>query len=222
MRKGYKAALVDLDIYGPSIPHMLGVVDGTNPEIDDYNKMLPIIRYGLKSMSIGYLTNRQDAAIWRGPMITKAIYSLIFNTAWGELDYLIVDTPPGTGDVHITLANKFEITGVIVVSTPQELAIIDAVKICDMMHKMKVRIIGVIENMSYFVDAHSCNKTYIFGKQGVRYMADTLNVSVLGEIPIYPQICYTAESGNPLMLDDEICKIYDNITSSMLRVISNL
>ncbi|CAH58523.1 Mrp protein [Ehrlichia ruminantium] len=222
VRKGYKTALVDLDIYGPSIPHMLGVIDGTNPEVDDCNRMLPITRYGLKSMSIGYLTSKKNAAIWRGPMITKAIYSLILNTVWGELDYLIIDTPPGTGDVHITLTSKFEITGIIIVSTPQELAIIDAVKMCDMMHKMKVRVIGVVENMSYFIDTNSGNKTYIFGKHGVRYMADTFNINFLGEIPIYPQICDTAESGNPLMLDSEICKIYNSIVDSMLCIVDSV
>ncbi|QGR02857.1 MRP family ATP-binding protein [Ehrlichia ruminantium] len=222
LRKKYKTALLDLDIYGPSIPHMLGVADGTNPEIDSCNRIIPIVRYGLKSMSIGYLTSKKDAAIWRGPMVSKAIYSLILNTAWGELDYLIVDTPPGTGDVHITFSSKFDITGIIVVSTPQELAIIDAVKMCDMMNKMKVGIIGVIENMSYFVDTTSGNKTYIFGKQGVRTMADTLDVNLLGEVPIYPQICNTAELGNPLMLGREICEIYDSITNNMLCIINGV
>ena len=216
LRKGYKSALIDLDIYGPSIPHMLGVKDGTNPELNDNDKMIPITEYGLKSMSIGYLVNKSNAAVWRGPMVTKAIYSLMINTEWGEVDYLIVDTPPGTGDVHISLAEKFNITGVIVVSTPQELAIIDAVKICDMMRKMKVQIIGIVENMSYFVDANSGNKTYIFGKQGVSKMATALNIDFLGEIAIYPQICDAAELGNPLSLDNKIYKIYDNITDNML------
>ena len=222
LRKGYKSALVDLDIYGPSIPHMLGVSDDTNPEVNDNNKMLPITRYGLKSMSIGYLVNKNNAAIWRGPMITKAMYSLMINTEWGEVDYLIVDTPPGTGDIHISLAQKFNITGVIVVSTPQGLSIIDAVKICDMMKKMNVCIIGMVENMSYFIDPGSGNKTYIFGKHGVSEIADKLNVDFLGEIAVYPQICNAAELGNPLALDNEIYKVYDGITDNMLSSLKTL
>ncbi|CEI84922.1 MRP family ATP-binding protein [Ehrlichia minasensis] len=216
LRKGYKAALADLDIYGPSIPHMLGVKDFTNPEVDNDNKMIPITRYGLRSISIGYLIAKDNATIWRGPMVTKAIYTLMTNTAWGEVDYLIIDTPPGTGDVHLSLVEKFDITGVVVVSTPQDLAIIDAVKICDMMKKMNVYIVGIIENMSYFVDANSGGKTYIFGKQGVSRIASKLNISLLGEVPLSPQICNVAELGTPLSLDHEICKIYDNITDNML------
>ncbi|AHX05234.1 cobQ/CobB/MinD/ParA nucleotide binding domain protein [Ehrlichia chaffeensis str. Liberty] len=216
LRKGYKSALADLDIYGPSIPHMLGVKDVTNPEVDHSNKMIPITKYGIKSMSIGYLINKDNAAIWRGPMVTKAIYSLMMNTVWGEIDYLIIDTPPGTGDVHLSLVERFKITGVVVVSTPQDLAIIDAVKICDMMKKMNVHIIGIVENMSYFINFDSGCRTYIFGKQGVHKMANRLNISFLGEVALYPQICNVAELGNPLVLDHEICKIYDNITDNIL------
>ena len=216
LRKGYKTALADLDIYGPSIPHMLGVKDFANPEIDNNNKMIPITRYGLRSMSIGYLIAKDSAAIWRGPMVTKAIYTLMTNTAWEEVDYLIIDTPPGTGDVHLSLVEKFDIAGVVVVSTPQDLAIIDAVKICDMMKKMKVHIVGIVENMSYFIDTNSGDKTYVFGKQGVHKVANELNIDFLGEVPLYPQICSVAELGTPLSLDHEICEIYDNITDNML------
>ena len=221
LRKGYKSAVVDLDIYGPSIPHILGLKKTTNPEVDHNNQMIPITRYGLKSMSIGYLIDKSNAAIWRGPMVTKAVYSLIMNTVWGEIDYLVIDTPPGTGDVHISLVEKFKVTGVVVVSTPQDLAIIDAVKICDMMKKMNVHIIGLVENMSYFINSDSGDKTYIFGKQGVHRIASELNVDFLGEVALYPQICSVMELGDPLALDREICKVYDDITDNVLHSMKN-
>ncbi|MGN7618754.1 MAG: P-loop NTPase [Ehrlichia sp.] len=222
LRKGYKSALVDLDIYGPSIPYMLGVKDDRNPEVNVHNKMIPIVKYGIKSMSIGYLISKDNAAIWRGPMITKVIYSLMMNTEWGEIDYLIVDTPPGTGDVHISLGEKFNVAGVVVVSTPQGLAIIDAVKICDMMRKMNIPIIGMVENMSYLIDSSSGNKTYIFGKQGVNKMATALNIDFLGEVAIYPQVCNAAELGNPLALNDEIYGVYDGITDNVLSFLKKV
>ncbi len=212
LKLGYKTAIADVDIYGPSLPQMLGSQNIT-PQVQD-NKMLPVERYGLQTISIGYVIQQSSAAVWRGPMITKALHNLLLGTKWQDVEYLIIDTPPGTGDVHLSLAEKFNLTGAVIVSTPQELALIDAKRAYDMFKKLNVTVIGMVENMSYF--SHENSQIYIFGKNGAEKMAKELNIKFLGKIPIDLQIGKASDSGNPLLLPEYLMKIYDNITQQIL------
>lgn len=168
----HKVALVDPDIYAPSIPKMLST-EKLKPEIQD-GKAIPIERYGLHTISIGYFVDKNGAAIWCRPMITKALYNLLMGTKWSDIEYLIVDTPPGTGDVHLSLMENFNFTRAIIVSTPQELSLIDARKIYDMFTKLSIPIIGIVENMSCFTQSGS--EIYIFGKDGAKRMSEELGI----------------------------------------------
>lgn len=208
----YKAALVDADIYGPSIPQMLGI-EKLKPEIQD-GKAVPIKKYGLQTISIGYFIDKGRAAIWRGPMATKALYNLLMRSKWSDVEYMIIDAPPGTGDVHLSLTEKFNLTGAIIISTPQELALIDARKAYDMFKKLSVPVIGIIENMSYFIKNDS--KIYIFGKEGAKKMSEELKVKLLGRIPIDPLICQASDCGNPLVLNKNLAKIYEDIAQELV------
>ncbi|WP_168464358.1 Mrp/NBP35 family ATP-binding protein [Wolbachia endosymbiont of Ctenocephalides felis wCfeT] len=211
----HRVALVDADIYGPSIPKMLDA-ENLKPEIQD-GKAMPIEKHGLHTISIGYFIDKDRAVIWRGPMITKALYNLLIGTKWSDIEYLIIDTPPGTGDVHLSLMENFDLTGAIIVSTPQELALIDARKIYDMLVKLSVPVIGMIENMSYLVQNNS--KIYIFGESGAKKMSEELNVKLLGNIPLDTQICQASDSGDPLMLGKDLVEIYKNIAKDIINKI---
>ncbi|QOD38178.1 Mrp/NBP35 family ATP-binding protein [Candidatus Wolbachia massiliensis] len=208
----HKVALVDADIYGPSIPKMLGT-ETLKPEIQN-GKALPIEKHGLHTISIGYFIDKDRAAIWRGPMITKALYNLLIGTRWSDVEYLIIDTPPGTGDVHLSLMENFNLTGAIIVSTPQGLALIDARKIYDMFTKLSVPVIGIVENMSYFTQ--NGLETYIFGKDGVKRMSEELGIKLLGRIPLDPQICHASDCGDPSMLSEDLAKFYKDIALETL------
>lgn len=210
----YKTALVDADIYGPSIPKMLGTEE-LKPETCN-GKAIPIEKYGLQTISIGYFIDKDHAAIWRGPMVTKVLYNLLMKSKWSDVEYLIIDTPPGTGDVHLSLTEKFNLTGAIIVSTPQELAVIDARKAYDMFKKLGVPIIGIIENMSYFMQNGS--KIHIFGKESAKKMSEELKIKFLGEIPIDPQIRQASDWGNPLTLNKDLVKTYKNIAQKLVSI----
>ncbi|MDM8334957.1 Mrp/NBP35 family ATP-binding protein [Wolbachia pipientis] len=207
----HKVALVDADIYGPSIPKMLDA-EKSKLKIQD-GKAMPVEKYGLHTISIGYFIDKDRAAIWRGPMITKALYNLLMGTRWSNIEYLIIDTPPGTGDVHLSLMENFNLTGAIIVSTPQELALVDARKIYDMFTKLNVSIIGIVENMSYFIQDNS--KIYIFGKNGAKKMSEELGVKLLGKVPLDPQICHASDCGNPLMLSKDLAGAYEDIAKDV-------
>ncbi|APR97908.1 Mrp/NBP35 family ATP-binding protein [Wolbachia endosymbiont of Folsomia candida] len=211
-RLKHKVALLDADIYGPSIPKMLGAEE-LKPEVLG-GKVIPIEKYGLHTISIGYFIDKDRAAIWRGPMITKALHNLLMGTKWPDIEYLIIDTPPGTGDVHLSLMENFHLTGAIIVSTPQELALIDARKIYDMFTKLSVPVIGIVENMSYFIQNSS--KIYIFGKDGAKKMSEELGITLLGSIPIDPQICQACDCGDPSILSQNLVEIYDDIAKGIL------
>ncbi|MGL9732047.1 MAG: P-loop NTPase [Wolbachia sp.] len=213
-----KVALVDADIYGPSIPKMLGAEE-LKPKIHD-GKAMPIEKHGLHTISIGYFMDKDRAAIWRGPMITKALYNLLMGTRWSDIEYLIVDTPPGTGDVHLSLMENFNLTGAIIVSTPQELALIEAYKIYDMFTKLRVLIIGIVENMSYFTQDNS--KIYIFGKDGAKKMSEELGIKLLGRVPLDPQISHASDCGNPLMLNEGLAGIYEDIAKDVEYFLNSL
>lgn len=209
---GAKVGLMDADIYGPSVPIMFGV-RGERPMMTKVNGkgvIVPLERYGIKLLSIGLLVDEKQAVVWRGPMVSSAIKQFVSDVHWGELDYLIIDLPPGTGDIHLTLVQTVPITGVVVVTTPQQVAMADARKGVTMFGTgaIKVPILGIVENMAYFTPAElPDNKYFIFGKEGGKRLADDFEIPLLGQIPIVESICEGGDVGVPsVMGDDEITK----------------
>ena len=202
-RQGFKVALVDADIYGPSIPKMFGIEDDRPVVVPFGNKemMLPIEKLGVKIMSIGFFANKNQSLIWRGPMASSAITQLFENTEWGEIDFMIIDFPPGTGDIQLTTVQKLNLAGALIVTTPQEIALNDARKATDMFKNngLEVPILGIIENMSWFTPKeHLEEKYYIFGKDGGKKLADEFNVRLLGQIPLVMEVGEAAEKGKSI------------------------
>ena len=210
---GAKVGLMDADIYGPSVPIMFGL-RGERPMMmdvgNDKGMIVPLERYGIKIMSIGFLVDEKNAVVWRGPMVSSAIRQFVTDVFWGELDYLVVDMPPGTGDIHLTLVQTVPVTGVVIVTTPQDVALADAKKGIAMFGQAQVNvpIIGLVENMSYFTPAElPNNKYYIFGKEGGRRLAEEYDLPFLGQIPLVQSIREGGDQGVPIMMsDDEITK----------------
>lgn len=206
-KQGFKTGIIDADIYGPSIPLMFDVVDA-KPMVRDENGqqwIIPVENYGLKILSIGFFVDPSQALIWRGPMASNALKQLLNETDWGELDYLVIDLPPGTGDIQLTLAQEFKISGIAVVTTPQEVALADARKALSMFNTDKIRIpiLGLVENMSYFTPAElPNNKYYIFGREGGKKLAEKAGVPLLGEIPLVQGICDSGDQGKPIALEE--------------------
>ncbi len=197
-RLGRRVGLLDADIYGPSIPRMLGIKG--KPEADAKTKKLkPMSRYGIETMSIGFLVAEDTPMIWRGPMVQSALTQMLMDVEWGELDVLVVDMPPGTGDAQLTLVQRVPLTGAVVVSTPQEIALIDARKGYAMFEKTHVPVFGIVENMAYFVSPGSGEKSYIFGEGGARRMAEKLGCDFLGEIPLHMSVRETSDAGTPIV-----------------------
>jgi ATP-binding protein involved in chromosome partitioning len=207
-KSGAAVGLIDADIYGPSIPKMFNV-EGQRPmvnKIDGVDIIEPIESYGIKILSIGFFINPDDALVWRGPMATNALKQLLLQSNWGELDYLMVDLPPGTSDVHLTLVQEVSVTGAIIVSTPQEVALADAVKGISMFlgDKINVPVLGLVENMSWFTPEElPDNKYYIFGKDGCKKLAEKRNIPLLGQIPIVQSICEGGDAGKPSVLNED-------------------
>ena len=207
-KSGAAVGLIDADIYGPSIPKMFNV-EGQRPmvnKIDGVDIIEPIESYGIKLLSIGFFINPDDALVWRGPMATNALKQLLLQSNWGELDYLMVDLPPGTSDVHLTLVQEVSVTGAIIVSTPQEVALADAVKGISMFlgDKINVPVLGLVENMSWFTPEElPDNKYYIFGKDGCKKLAEKRNIPLLGQIPIVQSICEGGDAGKPSVLNED-------------------
>ncbi len=207
-QEGASVGLMDADIYGPSIPIMLGIRDERPRMMDDggKGKIVPIDRYGIKAMSIGLLIDEKQAVIWRGPMASSAIRQFITDVLWGELDYLIIDLPPGTGDVHLTLVQTIPVTGAVIVTTPQPVAAADARKAIMMLKQQQINvpILGVVENMAYFTPEELPeNKYYIFGKGGGTKLAEQFDLPFLGEIPIVQSIREGGDRGIPAVVNDE-------------------
>ncbi|WP_026897453.1 Mrp/NBP35 family ATP-binding protein [Daejeonella oryzae] len=207
-KKGAKVGLIDADIYGPSIPMMFGV-EGERPRASENaegkTRIEPISKYGIKLLSIGFFTDPNQPVPWRGPMASNAIKQLFNDADWGELDYLVVDLPPGTGDIHITITQSYPITGAVIVTTPQNVALADARKGVGMflMDSINVPLLGVVENMSYFTPAELPeNKYYIFGNGGGRKLAEQFNTTFLGEIPLVKGISESGDEGRPVILQD--------------------
>jgi ATP-binding protein involved in chromosome partitioning len=197
---GLRVGLLDADIYGPSVPRLTGIHE--KPELNGDRKMIPIERFGISIMSIGFLVEEDTAMIWRGPMVMSAITQMLRDVAWGALDVLVVDMPPGTGDAQLTLAQNVPLKGAIIISTPQDLSLIDARRGLAMFTKVNVPVLGIIENMSYFQCPHCGERSDIFGHGGARHEAERLGVSFLGEIPLHMAIRATSDSGNPVVVSE--------------------
>ena len=206
-KKGFKVGLIDADIYGPSVPIMFDCQNDRPVTIDmeDKNYIEPLERYGVKLLSIGFFADTSQAIVWRGPMASKALNQMFTDTWWGELDYLLIDLPPGTGDIHLTLVQLVPLTGAVIVSTPQDVALSDAKKGVGMFRlpSVNVPVLGIVENMAYFTpDELPDNKYYIFGKEGAKKLADTLEVPFLGEIPLVQSIRESGDVGRPAVLQE--------------------
>jgi ATP-binding protein involved in chromosome partitioning len=209
---GLRVGLLDADIYGPSVPRLTGIRE--KPELNDQKKMIPLQRFGLAIMSIGFLVEEDTAMIWRGPMVMSAITQMLRDVVWGTLDVLVVDMPPGTGDAQLTLAQNVPLRGAIIISTPQDLSLIDARRGLAMFKKVNVPVLGIVENMSYFQCPHCGTRSDIFGHGGARHEAERLGVPFLGEIPLHMSIRVTSDSGTPVVEsepDGPYAQIYRSI-----------
>jgi ATP-binding protein involved in chromosome partitioning len=194
---GLRVGLLDADIYGPSVPRLTGIRE--KPELNADRKMIPLQRFGLAIMSIGFLVEEDTAMIWRGPMVMSAITQMLRDVAWGTLDILVVDMPPGTGDAQLTLAQNVPLKGAIIISTPQDLSLIDARRGLAMFKKVNVPVLGIVENMSYFQCPHCGTRSDIFGHGGARHEAEKLGVPFLGEIPLHMAIRASSDAGTPVV-----------------------
>lgn len=205
-RLGHRVGLLDCDIFGPSMPKMFQMEEARpySERIEGRDLIVPVEQYGVKMLSIGFFVSPEQATLWRGGMASNALKQLIGDAAWGDLDYFILDTPPGTSDIHLTLVQTLPITGAVIVSTPQQVALADARKGINMYQneKVGVPILGLVENMSWFTPAqHPEEKYYIFGKEGVKQLAEEMNVPLLGQIPVVQDICEQGDQGTPVALD---------------------
>ena len=222
-KMGFKVGILDADIYGPSIPEMFDV-SGQKPlavDVDGKSKMKPIENYGVKILSIGFFTKVDQAVIWRGPMASKALNQMIFDADWGILDFLLVDLPPGTGDIHLSIMQSLPISGAVVISTPQKIALNDARKGVSMFKKenINVPVLGIIENMAYFIPNELPeNKYYLFGKEGARNLSTDLNIPFLGEVPIIQSVREAADFGRPAAMQENTISedIFKNVAKNML------
>ncbi|MBI3698843.1 MAG: Mrp/NBP35 family ATP-binding protein [Afipia sp.] len=197
---GLRVGLLDADIYGPSVPRLIGMNE--KPKLSDDKKMIPIERFGMPIMSIGFLVAEETAMVWRGPMVMSAIRQMLWDVVWGELDVLVVDMPPGTGDAQLTLAQQVPLRGAVIVSTPQDLALIDARRGISMFAKVDVPTLGIIENMSYFECPECGTRSDIFGHGGAQHEAERLNVPFLGEVPLHMSIRTASDAGTPVLESD--------------------
>ena len=223
-KMGFKVGVLAADICGPSIPIMFDLANERplSVNIDGKSKMKPVENYGVKVLSIGFFTKPDQAVIWRGPMASKALNQLIFDAAWGELDFMLLDLPPGTGDIHLSIMQSLPITGAVVVSTPQTVALADAKKGVAMFQQesIDVPVLGIIENMAYFTPAElPDNKYYIFGKQGAKHLAEDSKIPFLGELPLIQSIREAGDAGHPVALQDgtAIEEIFIDITKNVVR-----
>ncbi len=215
-----KVGLLDADIYGPSIPKMIGLSE--RPERTNDNKMIPLEKYGLKCMSIGFLISEDTPAIWRGPMVMKALEQMFNGVEWGDLDFLIIDLPPGTGDAQLTLAQHVKLDGSIIVSTPQDIALIDARKGINMFKKVGVEVMGIVENMSYFICEKCDERHEIFSNGGAKKEAEKYKTTFLGEIPINKNLRINSDEGIPMIIADPENEITNKYLSIAEKIIFSL
>jgi len=220
--EGYQVGMLDADLYGPSQPLIFGVAD-QRPEISEDGKMSPIMAHGIALMSIGFLLQREDSALmWRGAQLNSALQKLLFDTQWPALDVLVVDMPPGTGDVPLSLNQQVQVTGAIVVSTPQELALLDAKKGLKMMHQLHIPVLGVVENMNMFICPNCGHEAHLFGHDGAQLMSLQYLVNFLGSLPLDQRIQQGDDSGSPFVLahpNDRITAIFRDVARNTMAVI---
>ena len=213
---GKKVGILDADIYGPSVPRMIGI--SGKPRVSENKKLIPLESYGIKCMSIGFLVSEETPTIWRGPMIMKALEQMFNGVEWGKLDYLIIDLPPGTGDAQITLAQSSKLSGSIIVSTPQDVALTDARKGINMFKRVNVPILGLVENMSYFICDNCNEKHFIFSNNGAKKEAEKFQIPFLGSLPIDKELRIQSDEGRPACIDKpdgDIAKQYLEIAKSI-------
>jgi len=222
-QSGAKVGLLDADIYGPSIPQMMGLA-GRQPDVQE-RTIFPLENYGVKTISIGYMIKEEQAMIWRGPMVSGAVMQLLNDVAWGELDYLIVDLPPGTGDIHLTMVQSVPITAAVVVTTPQDIALLDCRKGIAMFDKVHVPTLGIVENMSTFTCPHCGESTHIFDQGGADKLAELHNVDVLAKLPLDMSIREMSDAGTPItaaMPDSEQAKAYLDLANTVISKVKKL
>ena len=226
-RSGYKTGLIDADLYGPSIPKMFGT-EGAQPVMvnrDGHELIEPVERFGVRMLSIGFFVSPDDPVIWRGPMAVGALKQLTKQGDWGDIDYLLVDLPPGTGDIHITMVQELRFSTAVIVTTPQEVALADAIKGVNMFlnPKINVPVAGIVENMAWFTPAElPGNKYYIFGKDGGKRMAKQLNIPLLGQIPLVQSIRESGDNGSPIATGESLAAgIFDSIAQKVIDFIKN-
>ncbi|MEI7499803.1 MAG: Mrp/NBP35 family ATP-binding protein [Bacteroidota bacterium] len=226
-KSGAKVGLIDADIYGPSVPMMFGMLNERPTGFDKDGKtyIYPFEKFGIKVLSIGFFVDQSKALIWRGPMASMALRQLFIDAEWGALDYMVIDLPPGTGDIPLTLIQDFPLTGAIIVSTPQQVAIADVRKAADMFRndKINIPIIGLVENMSYFSPPETPDKKYyIFGQDGCKKLAEELNIPILGQIPIVSSIADSGDNGSPIANDDHspVTEAFTKLAESVAQQIA--
>ncbi|MDR3477757.1 MAG: iron-sulfur cluster carrier protein ApbC [Gammaproteobacteria bacterium] len=220
-KEGARVGILDADIYGPSQPMMLGAME--TPELKDKKTLLPIVRHGIQSMSIGYLIGETAPMVWRGPMVSTALQQLLNDTLWDDLDYLIIDLPPGTGDIQLTLAQKIPVSGAVIVTTPQDLALLDARRAYEMFRKVSVPVLGIIENMSTHICSACGHEEAIFGEGGGLRMAGQYGIDLLGALPLDMQIRAQTDSGTPTVAFDpesKNAKIYREVARQVAAKLS--
>ncbi|XP_073495172.1 iron-sulfur cluster transfer protein NUBPL isoform X1 [Phyllobates terribilis] len=211
--------LLDADVYGPSIPRMMNLKG--NPEVSDKNLMIPLVNYGIKCMSMGFLVEETAPIVWRGLMVMSAIERLLRQVDWGELDYLVIDMPPGTGDVQLSISQNIPISGAVIVSTPQDIALLDARRGAEMFQKVNVPVLGLVQNMSVFHCPKCDHKTHIFGADGAQRLAAAMGLDILGDIPLHINIRETCDLGKPVVVSDpesSEAKAYMGIAQQIIRI----
>lgn len=226
-KQGARVGMVDADIYGPSVPIMFDVVNErpTVRNVEGQSKIVPVESYGVKLLSIGFFADTSQAIVWRGPMASKALQQMFGDADWGELDYMIIDLPPGTGDIHLSLVQAVPVTGAVIVTTPQDVALADARKGVDMfgMEAIKVPVLGLVENMAWFTPAELPeNKYYIFGKDGGKHLAEQLNVPLLGQIPLVQSVREAGDAGRPAVMQDgtAVSMAFMDLSQSVARQVA--
>ncbi|EEQ40260.1 putative iron-sulfur protein [Clavispora lusitaniae] len=215
---GKSTGILDADIFGPSVPKLLSL--SGEPRLTETGKLLPLTNYGLPSMSMGYLVPPENAVVWRGLMVMKALQQLLFEVEWPHLDYLVVDMPPGTGDTQLTIAQQLKVDGAVIVSTPQDIALIDAVKGIAMFEKVHIPLLGLVQNMSHFVCPNCHHESHIFGSDGARKEAEKHGLDVLGSVPLNEKICLQSDAGVPVVISDrdtDLAKPYMDIAQRIVE-----
>ena len=222
---GARVGLLDADIYGPSVGMLLGVKEGTRPETEQEKFFKPVIACGIQSMSMAYLVNENTPMVWRGPMVSGALQQLITQTLWDDLDYLVIDMPPGTGDIQLTLSQKIPVSASVVVTTPQDIALLDAKKGIEMFRKVNIPVLGVVENMSMHICGNCGHAEHIFGEGGGDKIAEEFNTQLLGSLPLSKYIREQSDSGLPVVADDpdsEVSAMYRTVARNMAAALSKL